>query len=130
MVDMNERQRIAYNSPITRSVDTLNRRYGKDFRLGKLRLSSILTLSLMDKDPTWHVSISVLDRRQQPTPIERVPEASREAILQKLNDLLSGVGDEERSTYTESETAFHLIRPLTVEEKAGLSSPRHQAHNN
>jgi hypothetical protein len=127
---MKERQRIAYEQPVTKPFNMLQRRFAKDFKVGKLRLSSILTLSLMGGESSWHVSISKLDRRYQPIPIGRVSEADRDVIREQLDELLEGVGVEDKTTYTESESAFHLMRPLTDEELSGLSGPQHQAHNN
>ena len=47
-----------------------------------------------------------------------------------LDELLEGVGVEDEMTYTESESAFHLMRMLTAEECFSLFDLWHLAHNN
>ena len=118
---MKDQQRIAYNSPVTTPFGMLNRRFAKQIRVGKLFLGTVLTCNLFGGDPSWHASISVLNRRYQPQPIENVPDAAQQIITEQLVEMLEGVGVEAQSQAYQSASALHLTRPLTPEEMAGIS---------
>lgn len=126
---VNSRQLIAYRSPATSPVALVNRRFSKDIRVGKLRLSAILTCSLIAGESTWHASISVLDRRYQPVPAGRISDNDFEIIRLELETLMEGVGDEAETSYMQSDSVFHMSRPLTTEEIDGLPNQAHAQNN-
>jgi hypothetical protein len=65
----------------------------------------------------------------QPTPITRASEADMKTTRRELDKLLEGVGAEDQTDYIESDSAFHLMRPPTPEDIAGLPLHAHAPNN-
>lgn len=120
---MTERQVYAIRRPVTSAADMLNPAYRQTVRLGDVRMGSILTVTVLEGEPSWHASISVLRPDSTPTPLAHVGEAARAFIRAELERMLAGVGVEAESRVEEGETALHLVRPLRQGERARVKVP-------
>lgn len=97
-----------------------NRSYARTLRVGKLMLGSLLTVSMVAGDRTWHASISVLKPNYKPKAADKMPPDDVEIIRAQLEEMLEGVGVKEKSEFFQAGSAFHLMRQLTDEEWAGM----------
>lgn len=121
---MTDRQRYAFVHPATGLADMANQAYARVLEVGGYQLKSLLTVNFMEGEASWHASISMLGPDRRPTPVGQIPAVAMMLIQYELNQLLAGVGDESQANHIESASAFHLTKPLTEAERAGLRQRR------
>lgn len=117
---MTDRQRYAFGHPATALADMTNHAYARVLEVRGYQLKSLLTVNFVEGEASWHASISMLGADGRPTSIGQIPAMALMLIQYELKQLLAGVGDESKAEHIESASAFHLTKPLTEAERAGL----------
>jgi hypothetical protein len=83
---------------------------------------TVLIVEQVERLFQWHVSVSTLDDKQKPIPLDHLTQSQIRAAEDIAQELLDGVGIPDSDEMFCDKESVQIIRKLTIDEKRRLRS--------